>query len=176
MGVAGTSASNAVGRASARTARPDVIVVGAVATRNRLSADGSFSTHNTAGSDTAAACFGAGLCRHRQKRTACTLCADGMSVCPHGRTTFACKPCGGKGLCPHGRKVHDCRDCGGAFRCRHGRIRAACGRCRRGECPHGSARYQCRRCFGGGICSHDKLSAKCIVCVGQPAVANAEMT
>lgn len=68
-------------------------------------------------------------------------------TCPHGRATFFCRLCHGKGVCEHGRQRSICVACGG------GSI-----------CTHGIRRTRCKACRGGSICEHKRLRQHCSTC------------
>lgn len=93
------------------------------------------------------------------------------SRCPHGRSKYYCKECGGGGYCHHGRVKKICRDCGGTGRCEHDRIRSRCKDCGGGSiCEHKREKTRCRDCYngrpGGIFCEHSRRKDKCKDCDG----------
>ncbi len=50
--------------------------------------------------------------------------------CIHGRSTYYCRDCGGKGFCMHSRRKYDCRECGGKGFCSHNKYKSKCELCK----------------------------------------------
>ena len=67
--------------------------------------------------------------------------------CPHGKSKYHCKDCGGVSVCEHGRQKRTCRECGGNAICEHGR-----------------RKNQCIPCGGISICKHEKQRSNCKLC------------
>jgi hypothetical protein len=89
--------------------------------------------------------------------------------CEHGKQSYYCIPCGGKGVCPHGKIKSGCKECGtGSALCIHGKYKQHCREdgCGASICEHGHRRARCADCKGGSICEHSKMRSRCVDCNG----------
>lgn len=90
--------------------------------------------------------------------------------CEHGKQSYYCLPCGGKGVCLHGKMKSGCKECGtGSALCKHGTYKQHCREegCGVSICEHGHRRARCKDCKGGSICEHNKLRSRCVDCGGK---------
>lgn len=104
--------------------------------------------------------------------------------CTHGKQSYFCKDCGGKGYCIHDKLKHNChecsssmckhnkekyycKDCGGKGFCEHERIKKDCIICKGSSvCEHNKRKRTCIDCKGSSICIHDTRKSICIICKG----------
>lgn len=90
--------------------------------------------------------------------------------CEHGKQSYYCASCGGKGICPHGKIKSSCKECGlGSALCIHGKYKQHCREegCGSSICEHGHRRARCKDCKGGSVCEHNKLRSRCQECDGK---------
>ena len=85
--------------------------------------------------------------------------------CSHGKYTYFCKDCGGKGICEHNKRRQNCKECSGSSICKHGRQHQACRECKgKSICHHGTSKTICKECGGSSICEHGKRRVRCKQC------------
>ena len=105
-------------------------------------------------------------CIHGKQTYYCVDCG-GKGICEHGKKTYYCADCGGKGFCKHGKRKATCRDCGGKSFCEHGKRKVLCKNCGGSAlCEHGKQKRRCRECHGPAFCQHGKLKERCRDCHG----------
>lgn len=106
-------------------------------------------------------------CIHGKKTYYCADCG-GKGICEHGTRKSQCKYCLGSSICQHRRRKSQCKQCGGSSFCIHGKYKTHCRECNeRGFCIHGKNPYYCAGCGGKGICEHGKKIYYCADCGGK---------
>ena len=89
------------------------------------------------------------------------------SKCTHGKVSYYCIECNGKGLCEHNKRKKYCHDCDGSALCIHKKRKYRCKECGGSElCEHNKSKYRCKECGGIEICIHKKIKKYCHDCDG----------
>lgn len=106
-------------------------------------------------------------CEHGKNSYICVQCG-GKGICEHNKIKRRCKLCGGKGLCEHNIQKYYCKQCGGKGICEHNNVKQQCKLCSGSQlCQHNRIKHGCKLCNGSQICCHNKFKRWCIKCTNK---------